>query len=393
MAGLLQGTQTIINSSLNPLANTKLVRAQSALLETGKRFLRDYPKQPWIFNDVEENGKQYAVQTEVVKTKPFADLLRIKREGLSDKAPKALFVSALSGHHATLSTATFQEFLPDHEVYVTDWLDAKHVPLTDGVFDLQEYIRYVIEFLELIGPETHLIGLCQAGPAVTVATAVMEKNAHQCKPKSTVVMASPMNMEINPGFISKVSKVMTSEMWSTWGVYTVPLRYKGKGRKVYPGSVQLTNFMSMNIKNHVKAHVQFAKDTFHQKYDEAEAHKTFYDEYYAVLDMTEEFCIETLERVFIRNELARGDFVYQDEVVDLNWIKSTPFLAMEGANDDMIRPGQCNSILDSLSGLSESQKEAYVQTGVGHYGIFNGSIYRKEIAPKIKTFLRKEGND
>jgi poly(3-hydroxybutyrate) depolymerase len=277
-------------------------------------------------------------------------------------------------------------------VYVTDWLDGKNVPLEAGPFDLQEYIKSVIRFLTVIGPGVNVIGLCQAGPPVLVATASMEHENNPCRPRSVTLMASPMNMQMNPGLISKLSKFLKPEYWAMFGVYKVPSNYKGAGRLVFPGIVQLGNFMSMNLKSHLNAHIQLSKDVYLDNTEAVAAHKKFYNEYFATLDMPAEFCLETLERIFINNELAEGCFTFDSKLVDLGVIIDTPILAMEGANDDMVRPQQCNSAIDMLPNLAAEKKHAYVQQGVGHYGIFNGSIYREQVAPKVKTFIAEASN-
>lgn len=388
MVSLLNTMNSLITSKLNPLAETSIGRFQSAMLQTSVRLLDHYPKQDWVFEDIEVDGKSYAIDTEVELEMPFANLMKFTHDGLAEDAPKILFVSALSGHHATLSANTFHEFFPEHQVYACDWLDGKHVPLSEGRFGLEEYIEYVIAFLKHLGEDVHVIGLCQAGPAALVAAAVLSEQQDAAKPASLTLMASPMDIRINPGKINDVLNLINADTWGKIAVQTVPNGYPGAGRKVYPGMMQLANFMGANIKNHINAHVDFAKSVYHGDMEAAEKHRVFYDEYFAILDMPEEFCIETLEQVFINHNVANNEFVFQGKPVDFKNIVDIPLLAMEGQNDDMVRLGQCNAVVDICSELPDALKEKYVQEGVGHYGIFNGSTFRKTVAPKVKSFIQ-----
>jgi poly(3-hydroxybutyrate) depolymerase len=388
VVSLLNKMNTLVTSELNPLADSSIGRFQSAMLQTSVRLLDHYPKQDWEFDDIDLDGKKYAINSTVELKKPFANLMKFTHDGLAKDAPKVLFVSALSGHHATLSADTFYEFFPDHQVFACDWLDGKQVPLSEGRFGLEEYIEYVIEFLKHLGENVHVIGLCQAGPAALVAAAVLSEQQDPAKPASLTLMASPMDIRINPGKINEVMKLVTAETWGTFAVQTVPNDYPGAGRKVYPGMMQLANFMGANIKNHITAHLEFAKSVYHGDMEAADKHREFYDEYFAILDMPEEFCLETLDQVFIKHNVANNAFVFQGKQVDFKNIVDIPLLAMEGKNDDMVRLGQCNAVVDICSELPDALKEKYVQEGVGHYGIFNGSTFRKKVAPKVKGFIQ-----
>ena len=387
IASIFDYANTAMNSERNPLANSRVCRLQSAVLEVSASLLRHYPKQGWNYDDITVNGHAYSVNEEVIAEKPFASLMRFHRNGLSKTAPKVLFIAALSGHHATLSKDTFKEFLPDYDVYVTDWKDARYVPLSEGQFSLEDYTRYIVEFLHEIGTGTHLVALCQAGPASLVAAAVMSAGKDECRPRSLTMMASPMNIKVNPGFVSKLSEKMNVRMWSLYGLHKVPRRYPGAGRRVYPGALQLTGFMSGNIRTHIEAHKQFFCNLYLENIEEAEKHRAFYDEYFSMLDMPAEFCLESFERIFINHDVAENRMTFGGEAVDFADITDIPLFALEGANDDMVRLGQCTAILDICSGLTSQMKESYVQDNVGHYGIFNGSIYRDEVAPKVKDFI------
>jgi len=380
-------TDSVLKSGFNPLADTKLFRMKSAGLQLSARFLRSYPKQEWDYPDVMIGDQAYPVNESSVLKKPFCTLKRFKREGLDDKAPKVLFVAALSGHHATLSKATLQEFLPDHDVYMTDWQDAKMVPLSKGSFGFEDYTAYVLEFLKELGPDVNVIALCQSGPAVLLATALLSEAKDPRRPKSLALLASPIDMRVNPGFMTKYSERINMRLWKLAYLHKVPSKYPGAGRLVYPGILQLSAFMSMNMGSHLKAHKMFARDIFNGRKNEADKHKEFYDEYFAMLDMSAEFCVDTIERIFINHDLALNRMTYQGEAVDLASIKDVKLLAIEGANDDMIREGQCNAAVKLCTGLPRKLKQEYIQEGVGHYGIFNGSIYKDKVAPKIKKFF------
>jgi len=380
-------TDAALKSNLNPLADTSLFRIKSAGLQLSQRFMRSYPKQAWDYEDVTVGDQSFAVNESTVVNKPFCELKRFKREGLDDDAPKVLFIAALSGHHATLSKATLQEFLADHDVYVTDWLDAKMVPVSKGLFGFEEYTGYVLEFLRTLGPGVNVIALCQSGPAALLATALMSEAKDPCRPRALALLASPIDMRVNPGFLTKYSERLNIRLWKLANLHKVPARYPGAGRLVYPGILQLSAFMSMNIGSHVKAHKTLAQDIFNGREKEIDKHKEFYDEYFAMLDMSAEFCLETIERIFRNHDLARNRMTYQGQPVDLGSIKDVRLLAIEGANDDMIREGQCNAAVNICSGLPKKLKQEHIQEGVGHYGIFNGSIYKEKVAPRIKKFF------
>jgi poly(3-hydroxybutyrate) depolymerase len=387
IASIFDFANTALKSELNPLADSRICRLQSAVLEVSASFLKPYPKQRWNYADVSVNNRSYPVSEELIVKKPFANLIRFRRNGLGKTAHKVLFISALSGHHATLSKDTFKEFLPDHDVYVADWTDARLVPFSEGSFSLEDYISYIIEFLQEIGAGTHLIALCQAGPPALVAAAVMSSAKDECRPKSLSMMASPMNIKVNPGLISKISDKVNIKMWSLYGLHKVPGRYLGAGRQVYPGALQLFGFMSANIRTHIDAHKQFLSDLYHGNTEAAEKHRVFYIEYFAMLDMPAEFVLETLERIFFNHEVAENRMTFRGDAVDFADITDIPLFALEGAKDDFVRLGQCVAILDTCSGLTSEMKKSYVQDNVGHYGIFNGSTYRNEIAPKVKDFI------
>ncbi|MEH6550401.1 MAG: polyhydroxyalkanoate depolymerase [Pseudomonadales bacterium] len=388
MVAVLQAAHKYSSSDLHPLSDTRLGRTRSAILESAVRLIKHYPKQGFEYGTIEADGRKYHIKEDVAVAKPFANLLHFSHIA-SEGNPKVLFVPALSGHHATLSEDTFREFLPDHDVYVADWLDARDVPVSDGRFGFEEYVAYVIEFLEHIGPDTHVIGLCQASVPALTAVAYMAAKKHACRPPSLTIMAGPVDTSVNKNRINKVSEYLSSSVLNLSHIHAAPIGYKGVGRKVYPGIMQLAGFIMLNPSLHIDAHVQFAKDVMAGDHEAADRHRDFYDEYFAMLDTTAEFYLETLERVFFDQHLAKGMMKYQGETVDCAAISDIFLLTVEGSKDNMCSPGQTRAAHDICSGLAEEYKEDYMQEGVGHYGVFNGSKYRQEIAPRVKAFIQR----
>ena len=388
-ATLLDMANRAIYNDFNPLSKMPLGRLHSAMLEVSARMMQHYPKQSWGLDTVEVKGKVVPVENTVVLEKPFANLLRFRRKGLPKNAPKALFAAALSGHHATLSRETFKAFLPDHDVYVTDWLDARNVPLSEGEFGLGDYISYLIEFMEEIGPDNHLIGLCQAGVPGLAAAAIMSKDNNPAKPKSMTFMASPMDIRVNPNKLFGLMKNMNMDLMSKLVLQTVPDRFAGAGRKVFPGVFQLNNFMMANLKTHIDSHLQFIKDVCFGNDAAAEKHRDFYDEYFSILDASQGFYRETIEQVFIDQKLPKGEMFYQGKKIDCADITDIPMFTLEGGKDEMVVEGQCKAADDMCTNLPDNLKEYLLQEDVGHYGIFNGSTYQNEIAPRVKAFIKK----
>jgi poly(3-hydroxybutyrate) depolymerase len=376
-------------SPRNPLSDTIFGRLQASTFESAHRLLRPYPKQPWAYPSVTLDGEAHPVYETVVQRKPFCNLLKFERAGLPSDAPKVLFVAALSGHYATLSRETYQEFLPDHQVYVTDWLNARDVPLAEGRFGFEEYVSYLIEFLEAIGPDAHFFAVCQAAVPALVATAIMSEARNEYRPRSLILMAGPMDVRVNPSAALKHSQQLSINLLRRTAIHTVPSRFAGAGRRVYPGAQQLMGFMSLNPRLHLRKHIDFYKDMIFGNHTAARKHRDFYDEYFAVLDTTEEFYLETIERIFLDQHLPKGLMQYHGKTVTCAGITDVPILTLEGAEDDMVGVGQTQAALKLCKNLPDAMKEAYVQPGVGHYGIFAGERYRRETAPRAKAFFEK----
>ena len=370
----------------NPLANTSLGRLQAAWLESTQRLIKHYPKKGFEFGTLHIDGQNIEIRERIACKKPFCHLTHFERDGAED-APKVLFVAALSGHHATLSRETVREFVPDHDVYITDWQDAKQVPLADGRFGFEEYIHYVIDFIEKLGPDTHVIGLCQAAVPALVAAAVMAQRDMPSRPKSMSLLAAPIDINANHNQITKYVDKVNLNLMRTLMVHKVPKGYPGEGRMVYPGWLQLGGFMSMNLTSHIEKHWQFFKDVTRGDVEAADKHRDFYDDYFSIMDATAEFFIETLERVFLDQHLPKGMMSFDGVPVDCSKIKDIALLTIEGANDDMVALGVTEAAHDICTSLPEQMRQHYVQKGVGHYGVFSGSCYRNEVAPRIKNFI------
>ncbi len=388
-ASLLHAAKSIQQSRLNPLRATALGRSQQALIETTLRLVQPYPKRDWAYEPVTVGGVRYPVAESVHAEKPFCRLMRFRRAGLPANAPRVLFVAALSGHHATLSRETFSEFLPDHEVFVTDWICAREVPLSEGRFGYFEYIEYVMDFLAATGPGTHLVGLCQAGPPSLAAVALLAKRGSKDTPASMSFLASPMDIRVNPGLMTRVSRHLNRRRLNALVIHKVPRVYPGRGRRVYPGMVQLGNFMSLNLRTHIDRHGQFFSDIRQQNHESADKFREFYDEYFALLDATADFYIETLENVFIDQTLPNGTLKVRGEPVHCEAIEAVPILTIEGGKDNMVNPGQCQAAAEMCTNLPPGLKEYHLQDGVGHYGVFSGAGYREGIAPKLREFIAR----
>ena len=385
-SAVLDQTQTLVNHELNPLRHTALGRLQVAWLESASRLVSHYPKRGFGLAETEIDGHTVAVNERVLVKKPFCHLLHFETPGCETR-PKVLFVAALSGHHATLSRETYSAFLPDHDVYVTDWQDARYVPLAEGDFGFEDYIRYVTEFLDYIGPDTHVIAICQAAVPTLAAIAVMAEATSPNRPKTMTLMAGPVDVRANPNKLTKISKVMNARVQRALTIHKVPAGYPGAGRRVYPGMLQLVSFMALNVRSHLQKHWQYFLDVYHNEHDAANKHREFYDEYFAVLDMTESYFIETLERVFFDQQLPKGTMKYAGSKISCEAITDIPLMTVEGAEDDMCQVGMTAAAHDICTGLNDAQRRHHVQPGVGHYGVFSGSRYSHEVAPRIKDFI------
>jgi poly(3-hydroxybutyrate) depolymerase len=337
---------------------------------------------------VQIDGEPGAVAESVVLNKPFGDLRHFTREGLPKDAPKVLLVAPMSGHHATLLRGTVERLLKNQEVWITDWKDARLVPVTEGRFDLDDYIDYLIEFLEFIGPGAHMIAVCQPSVPAFAATAVMAAEKNPARPATLTMMGGPIDTRASPTAVNDVAMERPLSWFENNVIATVPYSHAGAGRRVYPGFLQLAGFLSMNLESHLMSHFEMFKHLTIGDQESAAATKRFYDEYLSVSDMTAEFYLQTIQQVFQEHSLPRGLFVHRGKPIDPAKITETALLAIEGERDDISGIGQTKAALGLAPKLAAKRKKYLLAKDVGHYGIFNGSKWRTKIAPVVETFIR-----
>jgi poly(3-hydroxybutyrate) depolymerase len=366
------GTGPIVASALQVFAN----------------FYEERGKPAFNIANVKIDGKEDAVAETVVLEKPFAALRHFRREGLPADAPKLLIVAPMSGHYATLLRGTVARLVENQEVWITDWADAKTVPPSAGRFDLDDYIDYLIEFLRFIGPQTHMLAVCQPSVPAFAAAAIMGAENDPCRPVTLTLMGGPIDTRASPTTVNDVAMERPLNWFRDNVIATVPLTYPGGGRRVYPGFLQLAGFLSMNIESHMMSHYEMFKHLTLGDQESADGTKRFYDEYLSVCDMTAEFYLQTIEHVFQRHSLLKGEFVHRGKPIDPRAIRDTALLAIEGERDDISGIGQTRAALDLAADLPDGLKKYHLARDVGHYGIFNGSKWRTRIAPVVEDWMR-----
>ena len=326
------------------------------------------------------------VTEEVRFETPFGALLRFRKD-TDIQQPRVLVVAPMSGHFATLLRGTVAVLLPDHDVYITDWKNARDVPLSDGTFGFDEYVDHLIRFMEVLGEGSHMIAVCQPAVAALAATAVMAEHGNKAQPRSLTLMAGPIDTRQNPTKVNELAKSRTIEWFEKNLIAKVPWRYKGAFRQVYPGFLQLTAFMTMNLDRHMNAHIGQFRALACGDVVASDAHTKFYNEYNAVMDLPAEFYLETVKRVFQDHDLPLGKLTWHGEKVKPEAIRRTALLTVEGERDDICAIGQTMAALDLCSGIRVSQKRHHLQTGVGHYGVFSGSRWAREVYPKVRAMI------
>ncbi|WP_208998333.1 polyhydroxyalkanoate depolymerase [Roseibium aquae] len=382
-------TRLYFQNPLNPWSHTDLGRSIAAGCEVLERITRRYGKPEFGLNDTTVSGVRVPVRETVVWSRPFCDLIHFER-GTSSyrKDPKILIVAPMSGHYATLLRGTVEALLPKADVYITDWIDARMVPLQDGKFDLDDYIDYLISMLHFLGPDTHILGVCQPSVPVLAAVAVMEGLDDPYVPATMTLMGGPIDTRVAPTAVNDLAVSKGIDWFRRNVVMQVPFPHPGFMREVYPGFLQLSGFMSMNLDRHVSAHREFFQHLIEGDGDSAEKHREFYDEYLAVMDLTAEFYLQTVETVFIEHSLPMGKMMHGDTPVDCTKIRRTALLTVEGEKDDITGRGQTKAAHDLCTNLPDDMKAHYEQPSVGHYGVFNGSRWRAEICPRVMDFIR-----
>jgi poly(3-hydroxybutyrate) depolymerase len=331
-------------------------------------------------------GKSVAVEEVVVARHPFCNLLHF-RKSTGVQQPRVLLVAPLSGHFPTLLRGTVETLLQDHDVYITDWLNARNIPLLHGRFDLDDYIDILIGHLRQLGAGTHMIAVCQPSVPVLAAAALMAAEGDAAQPASMTLMGGPIDARANPTAVSSFGEAHSLEWFERHVISTVPARYPGAFRRVYPGFLQLAGFIGMNLDRHVTAHVDLFKHLVRGDGDSARATKAFYDEYTSVMDLPADFYLQTVRRVFQEHGLATGGFVSRDRPVEPEAIERTALLCVEGEKDDICAVGQTKAALALCTGIPEARRHYHLQGKVGHYGVFNGRRWREEIYPKVRDFI------
>ena len=379
------------NFTNSPLNYGNLTSVTASALDVFAHSVMPRGKPAFDLKTVEIDGKHLPVEEHNVARKPFGQLKHFTYEG-SETKPKLLICAPMSGHFATLLRGTVERMLPTHDVYITDWKDARDVPLTGGGFDLESYIDYLIEWLEFIGPDAggrgaHMLAVCQPSVPAYAAAAIMSANKHPLRPRTLTMMGGPIDTREAPTAVNDHATRRPHDWFVHNVIATVPPYYKGAGRRVYPGWLQLTGFMSMNLGNHMISHWSMFSNLVEGDGESADRHKDFYDEYRAVCDMTAEFYLQTVDTVFQRHLLPKGEFNYRGKLVDPGAIDDIALLAIEGERDDISGIGQTKAALTIATGLPEALKQYHMAPEVGHYGIFNGSKWREKIAPIVEEWI------
>jgi poly(3-hydroxybutyrate) depolymerase len=383
-------------SPLNPAADTALGRRMHAGADLFANVTRRYGKPKWNLDTIKVGQVDVRVRPTVVWESPWArviqfdrDMADMRRAGKFSLDPAVLIVAPLSGHYATLLRGTVEAFLPDHAVFIVDWVNAREVSVLEGRFDFHDYIDHIIQMLSVLGPRPNVVAVCQPGPPVLAAAALMAEQNHPSRPASMTFMGSPIDARLSPTVTNQLAEDKPFTWFQSNMIYTTPPPYVGAGRRVYPGFVQLASFMSMNAERHQEAHRRYFQDLVKGDGDSADKHLEFYDEYLSVLDLTEEFYLQTIDIVFQQYLLPKGELTHRGVRVKPEAITDMGLMTVEGENDDISGIGQTQAAHGLCSNIPEDLKLDYVQPGVGHYGVFNGRRFREEIYPRVRGFIRK----
>ena len=355
---------------------------------TERTFQRMVAKPDWgIRTFTCEDGKDHLVKIDTVVERAFGDLIHFNVSGREPQKRKVLLVAPMSGHYATLLRSTVKSLLVNNEVYITDWHNARDIPVSEGKFDVEDYTLYLVDFMKELGPDTHVIAVCQPAPLTLAATAYLAEQEPQAQPRTLTLIGGPIDPDATPTDVTDFGNRVTMGQLEEMMIQRVGFKYPGVGRMVYPGLLQLASFMSMNADRHSKAFNNQIAAVARGEASDHDAHNRFYDEYLAVMDMTAEFYLSTVERIFKNREIARNVFTVKGHKVDIGKITDVAVHTVEGANDDISAPGQCVAALGLLTGLPDSMKANHVEPGAGHYGIFAGKSWRNNIRPLILDFM------
>jgi poly(3-hydroxybutyrate) depolymerase len=388
-------TRLYFRNPLNPLSHTPFGRSVAAAAELFERTTRRYGKPEWRITDTVVGGVRVPVELETAWERPFCKLVHFQKMAAKNgqHEPTLLIVAPMSGHYATLLRGTVQTFLPAHDVYITDWVDARMVPLSEGSFDLDDYIDYLISILHFLGPDVHVLAVCQPSVPVLAATALMSSADDPYLPATIILMGGPIDTRINPTKVDDLSTEHDLDWFRRNVIMKVPFPHPGFMRDVYPGFLQLSGFMQMNLNRHVEAHRDLFRHLVAGDGDSAEKHREFYDEYLAVMDLTAEFYLQTVDTVFKRHALPKGEMVHRGQKVDTTAISKVAMFTIEGENDDITGLGHTRAAHELVPRLPGEMRAHYLAPGVGHYGVFNGSRFRADIAPRVADFILTHRRD
>lgn len=381
----------LVENPFNPLSHTTAGRHASAAFEVFERTTRRYLKPVFGLGTTRVGRREIAVTEEVVWDRSFCRLVHFRRDmPRAQRAadPRVLLIAPMSGHYATLLRGTVEALLPNHEVFITDWQDARQVPVADGSFGLDDYVDYVREMLTLLHGDVHVFAVCQSAVPALAAVSLMEEDGDLNAPLSLILAGGPIDTRVSPTAVNDVATSRGTDWFANHVITRVPWPYSGAGRDVYPGFLQLSGFMSMNIDRHTKAHKDLFQHLVAGDGDSVAKHRVFYDEYLAVMDLTAEFYLDTIDAVFVRHALPKGEMMHRGRRVDPSRIQRTALMTIEGEKDDITGVGQCRAAHALCSGLPAEKRGHMECAGVGHYGIFNGSRFRTEITPSIAVFMR-----
>ncbi len=370
------------------LAGGVFSRSMAAAHEVFARLKLTHARPAFDIASVVCQGRDYAITEEKVMSTPFGTLLRFRKEG-GPELPRVLLVAPMSGHFATLLRDTVRTLLQDHDVYITDWHNARDVPLRHGPFGLDDYTEHLIRFLDRMGPGSHLMAICQPCVAALAATSLMAQDAHPAQPRSLTLMAGPIDCRVNPTGVNELATSKPMSWFEENMIHKVPWTQRGAGRKVYPGFVQLSAFMAMNRERHQKAFEDMYAHIAAGEHDKAAHTKAFYEEYFAVADLPAEFYLETVGKVFQTYDLPRGALSWRDTMVDPRAIRRTALFTVEGERDDICSVGQTVAAQDLCTSVRPYWRTHHVQTGVGHYGVFSGRRWQNEIYPRVRDVIHQ----
>jgi len=384
------------SSPLNPAASTEGGRTLYAAASVLGNMTRRYGKPDWRIDDVQVDGRTVGVQMQTAWKSPWVKMQHFVKSGAdlaaagrSGPGPAVLIVAPLSGHYATLLRGTVRAFLQDHDVYISDWSNARNVSLMEGRFDFHDFVDHVRAMISAIGPNTHVLAVCQPGPPVMAAAALMAEDKDPLRPASMLFMGSPIDARLSPTVTNKIAEDRPFTWFQQQMIYTVPPPYMGMMRRVYPGFVQLYSFMKMNEAQHVNAHWRYFEDLVKDDGESTDKHREFYDEYLSVLDLTEEFYLQTVDIVFQKHLLPKGELVHRGRAVKPAVITDIALMTIEGAHDDISGVGQTQAAHALCPSIPDSMKALYVHPEVGHYGVFNGSRFRNDIYPQARDFIAR----